>query len=171
MRERPPESWCWQTLRKLRWGKTVCCPHCHEKARRHRRRRYTDNYWCRHCRRIFSDLTGTPFENSKVPLAVWFQAIDIMESGEPVTISGLAKMTGTRWRTGRTMKKKLWHLRKTPLTRSIGMDILLWKRNNRVDKKSEAVRVRDSNPLSDLIETIGSPMNRMSRVRVALKKR
>lgn len=156
MDKRPPEEWCWQTLRNLRWGEAIFCPRCQGKARRHHRRRYTDYYWCRHCERMFSDLTSTPFENTKISLSAWFLAIDLLGSEDQVTTSDFAQRTRTNRKTGRRMKEKLWRLHSNSLIRSIGVDLLLWKRKILLTKKSEAALTRDSKVISDLITTIAS---------------
>lgn len=130
MLARPSEEWCWQILRGLRWPDGVLCPRCQNPAGRHHRQRYICYYRCRSCCRIFSDLTASPFENTKIPLSAWFLAIDLPASEEQITISRLARMTGTHWETGRMMKNKLHHLREDPLLRSIGLKISRWRHIN-----------------------------------------
>ncbi|NKE72814.1 transposase [Candidatus Manganitrophus noduliformans] len=134
---RPPEAWCWQTFRAIRWGGRVFCPCCGEKARRHCRRGEAYCYWCRNCNRIFSDLTGTPFEGTKVPLSTWFMAIDLLGSEREITVNGLAHLAGIDRNTARIMKKKLEGLRDDPLIRSIGVDLFCLRRNDLPGRRDE----------------------------------
>jgi transposase-like protein len=68
---------CIEYLTNLRWKGNVCCAHCgHNKVyqltKTHKR------YKCAKCRKQFSAIKGTIFENSVVPLSKWFMAIFIM---------------------------------------------------------------------------------------------
>lgn len=122
-----PEDWCWKTLRELRWPVRVLCPWCGSRAGRHRCRGHTRAYRCRGCRRIFSDITGTPFEGSCLPLEAMFQAIDHLRSHDRLTVSGLARSIGVDRKTARRMKRRLWPLREDPFIRSIALSILCWR--------------------------------------------
>src|SRR5271170_4296150 len=59
-------------FRSIRWRDGEFCPYCgHDKV-------YTlkaNRYQCAQCRNTFSILVGTIFENTKLPLKVWFGAI------------------------------------------------------------------------------------------------
>lgn len=68
---------CVEYVTQLRWGgKTTCafCGHDHVYELKGKFSRYK----CASCRKHFSALKGTIFENSTVPLAKWFMAIFIM---------------------------------------------------------------------------------------------
>lgn len=125
--ERPPEAWCWERLRNLRWPARVVCPRCRQKAGRHYRRRHVQYYRCARCRRMFSDRTKTPFEASRLPLACWFQAIVWLMINEPGTVRGLAQMLGVDPRTAKRMTQRLAGLDTDKLLRSIGVSVLCWK--------------------------------------------
>ncbi|MFN3477212.1 MAG: transposase [Candidatus Methylomirabilales bacterium] len=79
----PDEGACVRLLIQLRWSEGVRCPHCGSGEivqLTSRYRRHYHRYVCKSCtrrlgrKRTFTDLTGTLFEGTKVPLAKWFQA-------------------------------------------------------------------------------------------------
>src|SRR5580693_3583094 len=59
-------------FKTIRWRNGEFCPYCgHDKI-------YTlkaNRYQCAQCRNTFSILVGTIFENTKLPLRIWFGAI------------------------------------------------------------------------------------------------
>jgi transposase-like protein len=60
-------------FRAIRWKHGEFCPHCgHDKVYTLKRKNI---YRCAECRTNFSITVGTIFENSKLPLKVWFGAI------------------------------------------------------------------------------------------------
>lgn len=67
-------------LEKQRWGANTVCPRC-ESAAVYRMmdrngRRNKDHRWrCKGCERMFSVRTGTPLEETRLPLRVWVYAI------------------------------------------------------------------------------------------------
>jgi transposase-like protein len=67
----------YELIRKNRWLHGVYCPYCGVfSVKLHRREKKGLNWYrCRDCRRIFSDLTKTIFDNTKMPLWKWFLAI------------------------------------------------------------------------------------------------
>jgi len=59
-------------FKTIRWRSGQFCPHCgHDKIYTLKNNRYK----CAQCRLPFSILVGTIFENTKLPLRVWFGAI------------------------------------------------------------------------------------------------
>lgn len=73
------EDACKEALAKARWGVDeqgkyldVECPYCHQ---HHCVRRTDGRFRCKDCRRNFSVLVGTIFENTKLPLQKWFVAM------------------------------------------------------------------------------------------------
>lgn len=70
---------CIDYITQLRWnGKTVCpfCKHGHVYELKGKYVRYK----CSACRKHFSAIKGTIFENSTVPLSKWFMAIFILST-------------------------------------------------------------------------------------------
>jgi len=67
------EASCTAYLEAIRWnGEPVCprcgCVRCHKITTR-------NNYKCAGCRRTFTVRNGTIFEDSKLPLMKWFEAV------------------------------------------------------------------------------------------------
>lgn len=76
------ENTCRAYLEAQRWGDNVTCPHCrstkvYRTVRKRRDGSNVNEYKCgdKACRKKFSVLVGTIFEESKIPLKVWFSAI------------------------------------------------------------------------------------------------
>ncbi len=108
MRGEFSEAWCYELLRTVRWPHGVTCPYCggsrvttHSKFAKAPRRRYL----CLGCRRTFTDLTGTPFARTNLPLATWFRGLRLL--GEGGRRSELAKALGVKWDTMGHMERRL----------------------------------------------------------------
>lgn len=94
------EQVCRDYLATLRWGKdgVPCCPFCGvvgaysiEAGKR---------YKCKECHKKFSVTVGTIFENTKLPLRVWFTAIYLAcNTSKGCSSVNLAKLTGTTQKT------------------------------------------------------------------------
>jgi|GEM_PF-4942121 len=63
----------WDTWRQIRWEGGIACVFCREtQYRRHSvRRGGLHRYQCLNCRRIFSDVSGTFLQSSKIPFEKW----------------------------------------------------------------------------------------------------
>lgn len=132
----PPEEWCWQVLREVRWPVGVICPHCGaNRVNRHRRQGQARRYRCRACNRIFSDLAGTPFERTKVPLSSWFLAIDLILSKKRPELVEISEAAQVDFQTACRMRDKLLALREDPLIGSIGARLVLWRIKNQGRKE------------------------------------
>ncbi len=81
------EEAAYQYLEKLCWSNGVVCPHCGSVDKAHYIEPKTDIrttrtgtktyrriWWCAECRKEFSVLVGTIFEDSKIPLSKWLLA-------------------------------------------------------------------------------------------------
>ncbi len=108
MRSELSDAWCYGVLRQVRWPNGITCPLCgrdrvttHSKSAATSRRRYL----CLDCRHTFTDLTGTPFAHTNLPLASWFLCLRLMNRG--VTTSDLAKKLGVKWDTAAHMERRL----------------------------------------------------------------
>lgn len=70
------ESTCVKFLAQQRWGAIPCCPHCGNVGA------YITNrgYKCKakECHKKFTVITKTIFENSKIPLRMWFGALYLL---------------------------------------------------------------------------------------------
>ncbi|MEW6682562.1 MAG: hypothetical protein AB1451_06520 [Nitrospirota bacterium] len=76
---------------------------------------------------MFSDLTGTPFEGGRLPLACWFRAVAWQMMSETASSAALAHAVGVDQRTARKMQRRLAALDRDPLLRSIGTSVLCRK--------------------------------------------
>jgi transposase len=77
----PSEEECALVLRDVRWRWGVICPRCGSRrvVRHGRHLRVYQRYLCRGCGRGFNDRTGTQFEDSKLPIRVWFFVAFLMQ--------------------------------------------------------------------------------------------
>lgn len=93
------EENCKKLLAEQRWGGNVTCVHCgHEKV-------YTTNrgYKCasKDCYKKFTVITGTIFENTKIPLNKWFEAIFVITAHKKgISSHQLAKDIDVSQKTG-----------------------------------------------------------------------
>ncbi|MCQ2203554.1 MAG: IS1595 family transposase [Bacteroidales bacterium] len=71
------EQMCKQTLADARWNGDVVCPYC---GKHHCSTRKNGRYRCNKCKKNFSVLVGTIFENTKLPLYKWFVAMYLISS-------------------------------------------------------------------------------------------
>ena len=71
------EEICKNALIEARWGDDVVCPHC---GKHHCTKRADGRFRCNACKHNFSCLTGTIFENTKLPLQKWFIAMYLISS-------------------------------------------------------------------------------------------
>lgn len=98
----PTDQSCREYLEKMRWNGKPVCPHCdNDSAYKFKDSVY---YKCKACRRKFTVLMGTIFEDTKVPLRKWFIAIYLFTSHKKgVSSCQLAKDLGIT-------QKSAWHL-------------------------------------------------------------
>lgn len=72
---------CKQAIIESRWGvgtlQDIICPYC---GQHHCHKRKDGRFCCSHCKRNFSCLVGTIFENTKVSLLKWFMAMYLVSS-------------------------------------------------------------------------------------------
>lgn len=98
----PDDQSCREYLEKQRWNGNPICPHCeNDTAYKFKDGQY---YKCKSCRRKFTVLIGTIFEDTKIPLRKWFIAIYLFTSHKKgVSSCQLAKDLGLT-------QKSAWHL-------------------------------------------------------------
>lgn len=68
---------CLKLLEQLRWGKTVKCTFCSSKNVKSIKTEQ-GRYSCKNCKKSFSAIVGTIFEETRLPLPKWFQIITLM---------------------------------------------------------------------------------------------
>lgn len=72
------EDSCKRHLVKLRWNNEPTCPYCESK--KIYCYKIVGAFRCKDCKKQFSALKGTLYENSKIPLSKWFYATYIVTS-------------------------------------------------------------------------------------------
>ena len=100
------EAACREYLCQLRWPEGFCCPVCGAAEASGVRR----GLWrCRGCRRDVSVLAGTVFQDSKLPLRMWFRAMwHVVSQKNGVSALGLQRVLGLgSYRTAWSMFHKL----------------------------------------------------------------
>ncbi len=89
----------------MRWGGRVACPYC---SSLRITRRKDQRFHCNSCQISFGVLTGTPLGGSKMPLEIWFQALQIvLDSRRPVGGRELGRLLGVNKMTGCRMNQKI----------------------------------------------------------------
>jgi transposase-like protein len=68
---------CLVLLEKLRWGKNVKCTFC-SSNKVSMIKSEQGRYSCKNCKKSFSVIVGTIFEETRLPLPIWFQSIALM---------------------------------------------------------------------------------------------
>jgi hypothetical protein len=100
------EDACEAYLFNTRWSYGFVCPRCdNEKCYIVKTRKL---YECCECRTQVSVTAGTVMHKSKVPLLIWFKAIDLLVQAErEFTTLTLVKELGVNYRTARLMLFKI----------------------------------------------------------------
>lgn len=62
-------------------------------------------YLCLSCRRTFTDLTGTPFARTNLPVTKWF--LCLRQLRRPQTTAELARRLGVKWDTAADLQRRL----------------------------------------------------------------
>ena len=74
----PHQEACISHLETARWGDTPVCPHCNsEDVARKKENRRVGRWNCHKCKSSFNVLSGTIFQQTKIPLQKWFLGITI----------------------------------------------------------------------------------------------
>lgn len=85
---------CRRYIYQLRWPDGFICPRCgHQKAWIMRRK----HWWCSRCKFQVSVTAGTIFQDSHVPLRIWFRAIwHIVSQKQGISAKGLQRVLGLK---------------------------------------------------------------------------
>jgi transposase-like protein/IS1 family transposase len=99
-------------FKAIRWADGVVCPYCdHDKAYDLSEK---NKYKCADCSRKFSVLVGTIFENTKLPLRVWFGAIWLITNHpKGIASTTLAKDLGITQKSAWFVLHRLRHAART----------------------------------------------------------
>jgi transposase-like protein len=88
------EESCREYLYRIRWRDGFVCPHCGHKGYWIRENR---QYQCQDCRYRVSVTAGTIFQDARIPLRLWFQAIwQVVCQKHGISALGLQKMLGLK---------------------------------------------------------------------------
>lgn len=100
------EEECEEFLLKTRWANGFCCPRCdHNEAFNIRTRKLFE---CKECRMQVSLTAGTIMHKSKLPLLLWFQAIQfLIKAGVECTASVLSHVLEINYRSAQLLLKKI----------------------------------------------------------------
>ena len=102
------EAACEAAVLAARWPTGFVCPRCAGSAYS-RFERYGRPYWqCAGCRHQYSLLAGTVFDNTKLSLTQWFQALYVLtQTKNNVSALELMRHLGVCYRTAWRLKHKL----------------------------------------------------------------
>ena len=101
------EGFCRDYLAEKRWGNTPACPYCGN-AGKIWRIENSKRYKCKECQKKFSVTVGTIFEDTKIKLNIWFQAIYfITTSKKGISSLQLASQLGVTQKTAWIINHKI----------------------------------------------------------------
>lgn len=103
------EQSCQEYLYQMRWPKGFICPHCQHQEYWVMKRGQSQQYRCKHCRSWISATAGTIFQDTHIPLQIWFGAIwQVVSQKNGVSALGLQQVLGIgKYKTAWTMLHKL----------------------------------------------------------------
>ena len=103
------EQSCQEYLYQMRWPEGFICPHCHHRQYWMMNRGQSQQYRCKSCRFWISATAGTIFQDTHIPLQVWFGAIwQMVSQKHGISALGLQQVLGlSKYRTAWTMLHKL----------------------------------------------------------------
>lgn len=90
------EHACFKLIRKIRWPHGVRCPRCNFSRTYHYLENNVPKHRCKRCNYKFTDITGTVFQRTKIPLSKWILAIALFKIG--ISANQLAKEIGVAYR-------------------------------------------------------------------------
>ena len=98
-------------IRKLHWKGKIACPHCgcvNNITTHSIMKSGTKRYFCSNCEKTFSDLTGTIFSKTKIPLWKWIYALIILfESTGCISAAELSRSIQISYPTAWNMLRRL----------------------------------------------------------------
>jgi len=104
---------CREHLEKLRWPDGLVCVRCASQRVYLKRKR--KQYECYDCRRRFSVLYKTIFQDSKIPLPAWFLAIHrVVGSAGSMSAKELRRELGISYKTAWFMVQRMRRLTAAP---------------------------------------------------------
>lgn len=103
------EQLCQEYLYKMRWPEGFVCPRCGHREYWMLKRGQSQQRRCKSCRSWISATAGTIFQDTHIPLQVWFMAIwQVVSQKHGISALGLQQILGlSKYRTAWTMLHKL----------------------------------------------------------------
>jgi transposase-like protein len=157
-------------FKSIRWRDGEFCPHCgHDKIYVLKRENI---YRCAQCRTNFSILVGTIFENSKLPLRVWFGAIWLLTNHpKGIASTTLARDLGITQKSAWFVLHRLRHAARTgsfnaPLSGIVEIDetYVGGKQRNRHKAERRRRRGKAGIPKTPVIGAVERDGNVVARV-------
>lgn len=133
------ENQCIEALFKWRWPCGFRCPYCG--SGRHSVIQTRNLYQCTDCHHQTSLISGTIFEQTKLPLTTWFLAIHlIIQAKTGLSALALMRQIGVSYNTAWRMKHKIMQVMKErddskPLSGIIQLDDVYWGGERRGGKR------------------------------------
>lgn len=155
---------CKQAIIESRWGvgasQDVVCPYC---GKHNCHRRKDGRFCCSRCRKNFSCLVGTIFENTKVSLLKWFMAMYLVSSHKKgVSSHQLGRDIEVCQKTAWFMLQKIRTLYVQDDSVALSGDIELdevyiggkekWKHKNMRTPKTQGCSTKTKNPVFGMME-------------------
>ena len=99
------EEQCLEAICKARWPRGFICPECGSLGHCRLSRGL---FQCQDCRHQASPIAGTIFQDTKLPLTIWFQAMHLLTQGKhSVSALELKRQLGVCYETAWNLKQKL----------------------------------------------------------------
>jgi transposase-like protein len=133
------EDQCAEALFKWRWPDGFRCPWCGSSS--HSVLKTRKLYQCSDCRHQTSLISGTIFEQTKLPLTIWFLAIHLLTQAKTgLSALSLKRQIGVSYNTAWSMKQKIMQVMKErddrePLSGTIQLDDVYWGGERRGGKR------------------------------------
>ena len=133
------EDQCAKALYKWRWPDGFRCPHCG--GDRHCALKARRLYQCNRCRHQTSLVSGTLFEQTKLPLTKWFLAIHwVTQAKTGLSALALMRHIGVAYNTAWAVKQKIMQAMKErddgkPLGGVVQLDDVYWGGERRGGKR------------------------------------
>lgn len=109
----PDQQACIDHLEKARWADEPTCPHCaSDKVARKQENQLVGRWNCHACKSSFNVLSGTIFQQTRIPLQKWFFAIALyLNAKKSISSHQLARdlelTQPTAWRMGMQIRKAM----------------------------------------------------------------
>lgn len=108
IRQYGTEAKCYRALYKARWPQGFRCACCQHRSRSRFRREGRVYYQCRACRHQTTLVSGTMFENTKLPLTAWFLAMHLLTATKTnLSALELKRHLGVNYKAAWRLKHKI----------------------------------------------------------------